>query len=222
MRELIVSAALLGLAVACTSPASVLAVIVMLQAPAGVQRALGFMAGWAAAIGAIAFVLAVFPSADFHSSHTTPSRAASILELLLGVALVVTAWMVWRRPPARAPRDPIPPRLTTAIYRHPSLSFAAGALMLTYSITIVAALEILKADVGPAQRVVAMIVYALASMVTIGAPVAITIVRPDRSTVALAAGRAWIGRHSRTVTVVMLALIGAGIAAKALFDLLAG
>jgi len=78
VQTLIVSVALLGLAVAVSSPTSVLAVLVILEMSAGVRRGVAFVVGWVAAIALFGVVLVVFPALDFQRSQTTPSRAASI------------------------------------------------------------------------------------------------------------------------------------------------
>ena len=88
MQTLIVSVALLGLAIAFSSPTSVLAVYVLLGMPSGVRRSVAFVGGWVMTIVLIGVLVVVFPSFDFHSSRTTPSRAASVAELVVGCMLV--------------------------------------------------------------------------------------------------------------------------------------
>jgi hypothetical protein len=156
---------------------------------------------------------------DFQRSQTTPSRAASVAELVIGVALVVAATIVHRRPAAETPEDPIPEWLTRLVGRHWAVAFAAGAFMLTYSITIAAALETLKAHVGTVDKIVALAAYGTASIVTIAAPIVLALVAPQRAGAALAGFRRWLTVHSRTISVVVLVVIGVAIIAKAAFDL---
>jgi hypothetical protein len=219
MQTLIVSVALLGLAVAVSSPTSVLAMLVILDMRSGIQRGVAFVVGWVATIALFGVVLVLFPAMDFQRSQTTPSRAASIAELLLGAALVVGAVLVQRRPVAEVPKDPIPEWLTRLVGRHWAVAFAAGGFMLTYSITIVAALEILKAHVGNIDKIAAVIVYAATSVLTISAPIVFALVAPERAATALTRFRDWLTVHSRTISVVVLAVIGLAIMAKAVFDL---
>jgi len=219
VQTLIVSVALLGLAVAVSSPTSVLAVLVILEMSAGVRRGVAFVVGWVAAIALFGVVLVVFPALDFQRSQTTPSRAASIAELAIGAALLVGAAAVRRRPSQETPRDPSPEWLTRLVGRHWAVAFAAGAFMLTYSITIVAALEILKAHVGTLDKIVALAVYGAASIVTIAAPIVVALVFPERAGAALAAFRRWLTLNSKTISVVVLAVIGLAIIAKAAVDL---
>jgi hypothetical protein len=219
MQTLIVSVVLLGLAVAVSSPTSVLAVLVILEARSGVQRGVMFVVGWLATIALFGVVLVLFPALDFQRSQTTPSRAASIAELVLGAAMVVGAVVVYRRPVAEVPKDPVPEWLTRLVGRHWAVALAAGGFMLTYSVTIVAALEILKAHVSTLDEAVAFAIYGLASIVTISAPIVIAFVAPERAEAALTGFRNWVTVHSRTISVVLLAVIGLAIMAKAVFDL---
>ena len=219
MQTLIVSVVLLGLAVAVSSPTSVLAVLVILEVRSGVQRGVMFVVGWLATIALFGVVLVLFPALDFQRSQTTPSRIASIAELVLGAAMVVGAIVVYRRPVPEVPKDPVPEWLTRLVGRHWAVALAAGGFMLTYSVTIVAALEILKAHVSTIDQAVALAIYGLASIVTISAPIVFALVAPERAAAALTGFRNWLTVHSRTISVVLLVVIGLGIMAKAAFDL---
>lgn len=221
MQTLIVSVALLGLAVAFSSPTSVLAVYVILAMPSGLRRAVAFVGGWVATIALIGVLVVVFPSFNFHSSRTTPSRAASTAELLLGAGLVLAAILLHRRPATEQPKDPVPEWLVRLVGRHWAVALVAGGVMLTYSVTIVAVLEILKANVDALDRAVAMAVFALTSIVTITAPIAYTVLAPDRAKADLERSRRWLIRHSRTIGVTLLAVIGVAIMLKAIYDLAA-
>ena len=221
MQTLLVSVALLGLAVAFSSPTSVLAVYLLLTMPSGLRRSVAFVGGWIATIGLIGVIVVVFPTTDFHSSHTTPSRAASIGELVLGAMLVVGAVVVQRRPVTGEPKDPVPEWLVRLVGRHWAVALVAGGVMLTYSVTLVAVLEILKADVDALDRVIAIAVFALTSIVTITAPIAYTALAPGRAATDLARSRRWLIAHSRTIAVALLVLIGVAIMLKAVYDLVA-
>jgi hypothetical protein len=219
VQTLLVSVALLGLAVAFSSPTSVLAVYVLLSMPSGLRRSVAFVGGWIATIALIGVIVVVFPSLDFHSSQTTPSRAASIGELVVGALLVVGAVVVQRRPATGEPKDPVPGWLVRLVGRHWAVALVAGGVMLTYSITIVAVLEILKANVDALDRAVAVAVFAVTSIVTITAPILYTVLAPARATADLARSRRWLIAHSQTIGVVLLSAIGIAIMLKAAYDL---
>ena len=219
MQSLIPSVALLGLAIALSSPTSVLAVYVLLGMPHGVRRAVTFVIGWLVTIGLIGVLVVVLPTFDFTSSKTTPSRTASAIELLVGAALVGAAVLLHRRPANENPRDPVPGWLVRLVGRHWAVSLVAGGVMLTYSITIVAVLEIFKANVDAIDRAVAVAVFGLTSIVTIAAPIIYTVAFPQRAGRDLERSRRWLILHSRTIGVVLLTVIGAAIMLKAGYDL---
>ena len=88
MGSLIPEVAGLGLAVAFTSPGSVVTVIILLSMSNGVRRAIAFICGWILAIGVLGVLMIfVLHGQDFGSKQTTPSRAASAIEVVLGLLL---------------------------------------------------------------------------------------------------------------------------------------
>src|SRR3954463_1384068 len=102
MATLLAEVAALGPAVPFTSPVSVVTVIVLLSMPAGRRRALALVRGWLVAIGVLrALALFVLHGQDFGSRSSTPSQAASAIEIVLGSALLVWAVVAFRR------RDPL-------------------------------------------------------------------------------------------------------------------
>jgi hypothetical protein len=178
------------------------------------------VAGWVATIALIGLIIITFPALDFHRSRTAPSRAASIAELAVGCFLVGGAVVLHRRPTAEpAQADPMPAWLVRLVGRHWAVALAAGGVMLTYSLTIVAMLETLKANVGTLHRIAAVTVFALTSIVTIAAPIVCATVAPNQTAARLDGWKQWLASHSRTIGVILLAGIGTAIIAKAIYDL---
>src|SRR5205823_12345989 len=113
MGTLVAEVAALGLAVAFTSPVSVVTVIVLLSMPSGRRRALAFVIGWLIAIAAIgAIAIFVLHGQNFGSRHSTPSQAASALEILLGSLLLL--WRYWPIAGESRPRKAWPSRSGSA------------------------------------------------------------------------------------------------------------
>ena len=92
--------------------------------------------------------------------------------------------------------------------------------MLTYSLTIAAAAEILKANVSAADDALAFAVFAAASIVTILAPVVVAIAAPEQSAQRLSAWRRWLLGNSRTIGLIVLIVIGVLLIAKGAHDLI--
>ena len=161
MGTLVAEVAALGLAVALTSPVSVVTVIVLLSLPAGRRRGIAFLIGWLIALAVIAaLMLFVLHGQNFGSRSSSPSRAASALEVLLGSVLLIWAVVAYRRrEPASGGASP-PKWLDRIEGTHWLLAVAVGALMLSYGLTLAAASEILKANVSTLDAGVAIGVFA--------------------------------------------------------------
>jgi threonine/homoserine/homoserine lactone efflux protein len=211
-----------GLAVAFTSPGSVVTIIVLLSMSSGRRRAIAFICGWLLAIGVLAVLMIfVLHGQDFSSKHTTPSKAASIAEIVLGALLLVVSVRMYRRPKSdKGPESP--PQWLDRVEATPwSLCVVVGAVMLSYALSLAAWAEILKANVGTAEAVTAAIVFAVTSIVTIAAPVVVVLVAPERSTQVLASWRAWLLANSRSIALIALMVIGALLIVRGAYDLAA-
>jgi hypothetical protein len=222
MGTLIPEVAVLGLAVAFTSPGSVVTVILLLSMSSGLRRAVAFICGWLLAIGLLAVLMIfVLHGQDFSSRHSTPSRAASIVELVLGCLLLVGSVRAYRRP--REQRGPqSPPKWLDRIDRiHWLLGVAVGAVMLSYALSLAAVAEILKANLSSLDAAVASIVFAATSITTITAPVVIVLVAPNRSAQVLSTWKQWLLGNSRSIALIALMVIGAILLVRGAYDLAA-
>ena len=126
-----------------------------------------------------------------------------------------------RRRPPRTATSETPKWLAKLDNTHWVLAIVVGAFMLTYSLTIAAAAEVLKANVSAEDDILAFAVFAIASLVTILAPIVIAIAVPDRSTRVLAAWRSWLLGNSRMIGLIALVVIGAALIARGVHDLIA-
>ena len=222
MTTLIPVIAGLGLAVAFTSPGSVVTMIVLLSMSSPLRRAIAFICGWVLAIGVLALLMIfVFHGQDFSSKHTTPSRTASIVEIVLGALITVGGARLYRRPrTAKGPESP--PEWLDRIERvHWSVCIVAGAVMLSYALSLAAIAEILKANVSTFAASLAAVVFAATSIVTIAAPVVVVVATPRRSNEVLASWRAWLVANSRSIALIALMVIGVFLIVRGAYDLTA-
>lgn len=211
----------LGLAVALCSPVSVVTVIVLLTMPSGRRRGIAFVLGWLVAIGVIAAVVVGFAHGqDFSSHSTTPSRAASWAEIAVGLIAVLAASRALRRRPQGKSESSTPKWLDRLDRTHWVLGLVVGAFMLTYSLTIAAAAEILKANVSAEDDAFAFLAFAVASILTILAPIVVALAAPDRADERLASWRRWLLGNSRTIGLIALVVIGAILVGKGAHDLI--
>ncbi len=211
----------LGLAIAVCSPVSVVTVIVLLTMPAGRLRGIAFVVGWLLAIAVIAaLVVTVGHGQDFSSHETAPSRAASWAEIAVGLIAVLSAGRALRRRRPDAPSSETPKWLNRLDRTNWLLAVVVGAVMLTYSLTIAAAAEILKAHVSEEDDILAFVVFAVASILTIAAPIVVALMAPDRAEQRLAAWRAWLLGNSRVIGLVALVVIGVALIVRGAHDLI--
>jgi hypothetical protein len=212
----------LGLAVAFTSPGSVVTMIVLLSMSSPLKRAMAFICGWVLAIAVLALLMIfVLHGQDFSSRQTTPSRTASIVEIVLGALITVGSAHLYRRPKtAKGPESP--PQWLDRVERvNWSLCIVAGAVMLSYALSLAAIAEILKANVSTAAASIAALVFAVTSIVTISAPVVVVVAKPERSSEVLASWRAWLVGNSRSIALIALMVIGALLIVRGAYDLAA-
>jgi Sap, sulfolipid-1-addressing protein len=217
---LVAEVAALGLAVAFTSPVSVVTVIVLLTMPSGRRRALAFVGGWLFAVAVLgALTLFVLHGQDFGSRNSTPSRAASAIEVALGCALLVWAVVTYRRRQPSKGGQSTPKWLARIEQTHWLIGIAVGAIMLSYGLSLAAASEILKANVSRADAGAALGIFALTSMITVLAPIAVVLVAPERSEQTLAAWKSWLLGNSRAVALVVLMVVAALLIVRGVHDL---
>ena len=222
MGTLVAEVAALGLAVAFTSPVSVVTVIVLLSMPSGRRRALAFVIGWLIAIAAIgAIAIFVLHGQDFSSKHSTPSRAASALEILLGSLLLLWAVVAFRRRKPSKESVAEPKWLSRVEGTHWLLAVAVGAIMLSYALSLAAASEILKANVSRLDAAAAIVVFSVTSIVTVAAPIVVALAAPERSAQRLATWKAWLLGNSRTVVLLVLMVVAAFLVVRGIYDLVA-
>lgn len=196
--------------------------IVLLSMSSPLRRAIAFICGWVLAIGVLALIMIfVLHGQDFSSKQTTPSRAVSIAEIVLGVLITVGSARLYRRPrTAKGPESP--PRWLDRIERvNWSVCVLAGGVMLSYALSLAAIAEILKANVSTAAASLAAVVFAAMSIVTIAAPVVVVVAAPERSNEVLASWRAWLVGNSRAIALIALMVIGALLIARGAHDLAA-
>ena len=220
MGTLLAEVAALGLAVAFTSPVSVVTVIVLLSMPSGRRRALAFVIGWLIAIAAIgAIAIFVLHGQNFGSRHSTPSQAASALEILLGSLLLLWAVVAYRRRKPSKESVAEPKWLSRVEGTHWLLAVAVGAIMLSYALSLAAASEILKANVSSLDAGAAIVVFSLTSIVTVAAPIVVAVTAPERSAQRLAAWKSWLLGNSHTVALVVLMVVAALLIVRGVSDL---
>jgi Sap, sulfolipid-1-addressing protein len=91
--------------------------------------------------------------------------------------------------------------------------------MLSYTLSLAAVAEILKANVSALDASAAALAFAAASIVTIAAPVVVVLLAPERSAEVLVSWKGWLLANSRSIALIALMVIGALLIARGAVDL---
>lgn len=160
----------------------------------------------------------VLQGQDFHSRHTSPSRAASAAEILIGCLLLLFAVRTYLRPHHKPKTQSQPKWLIRIEDSHPVFAVVVGMVMLSYGLTLTAAAETLKAHVGAVDAAVVGLVFAATSMITVAAPLAIALIAPERAATTLTTWRDWMLAHSRAIALIALMVIGLALMVRGIHD----
>jgi len=194
------------------SPLPVIAVLVLLPAPAGSAGGVGFLVGRLAGVGAIAGVVSVL-SELFAEATTESSTVSRVLRIVLGLGLMAWAIVKWRGRP-RGDEAEIPKWMasidgmsTWGATRLGVIISVANPKELAFGIG--AGLTIGAAGLAVGPTVIAVAIYTVIACLTVALPVLAALVGGARMAEPLASAREWMVRNNAAVISVVLLVIGA-------------
>jgi hypothetical protein len=169
-------------------------------------------------LGALSVTLAIGVVAAFvlgnaaASQTSSPKTWVAVVDIVAGVLVLAYVLRALRRP-----RDPN--RVAGMIERmskltgSPAMAIAgAGATLANPGGFIPLALkEISQLDPSAAQYIVGWVLFALVSLLPLGAALVMLMLARDRAMRILTAARAWLEQHARTVAAVILVLLGVAL-----------
>jgi hypothetical protein len=211
------------------------AVVVVLRSEHSRLHGIAFAIGFLAA-QALVCVLALWLGTDsLPRTGSAHAVAEAIIQVLLGVALLVTAQRVRHpHPQPIVPREPGPlaqklrARQTAMLERIGALDtgpiVGAGALLgvggpKRLLLTLLATAGIATAHVSRTERASLVVVYVLLATVLVWAPVLLAVVWGNRAGEWTATVQAWWKAHRATATFVPLVLFGAYFLVAGVIDL---
>ena len=199
-------------------------VLLLLQSPAGLRKAIAFVFG-AVAVRLVQGVLFgfVFGAAAEAYPDDGPAIIASTLLLVVGILLLIAAFKKWRKQPD--PDEP-PPQWMAALSGLSTLkAVGAGALMIAISVkqwvfTLTAIDVIQGAALGTSAGVAAYLIYTLATQVLVLLPILAFAVAPQQSAKPLRAAHAWLERNNRAIVIAVSLVFGVYFLFKGLSGLI--
>ena len=224
MSSDLTSVILLGLACAA-NPWGIMMAVLLLNAKRGLWVVWAYVAAWVAAISVtMALLLLGFGSTS--TSSSTTSKAVSIVEIVIGLALVgfgARSLLKARRERSAAPTEKLEqkqPRWLRAIAEISIVgAFLLGIYSATYPVVVAAAGEILRSDVSASDQATLAVIFVILGSSTVIAVAALGTFAPSRSASFLARMRAWLTLHNSEVLTAILLVFGVALIARGIQSL---
>ncbi len=206
--------------IASLYPFGLAALFLLFGATRPKARAAVFLAGAAVCTLAVGFLF-VFVLRDEGISKSSQQTPHYALELAIGVAFLVGAWIVAHHVP-KPRNDDEPSRITKAASNSGLLAvFVVGIAMYTPSPTYLAALEVISSSrlsAGAASVWVIIVVVLL--LITIEVPILLFCQAPAWTVPKLSALNAWLARNGRKLFTIVLVVLGVWEVTRGLVGLL--
>ncbi len=206
---------ILPLAIVCAlSPWAIIAVILMLASDRPVNS-VGWIAGWTLSTFVIGVVFVLFLGGYDFSKATTPTKAASIAQIALGVLLLLASVRFWARRPARTGKLPTEPGWMKKISSMRFIwAFLIGAFWINTTLVVAAAIDTVRANLPDGESIVVFALFTLVTVSVQGALILYAYAMPERAGVGLARFRERVARNQDVGLAVIALVIGSWLISK--------
>lgn len=201
----------IAVAVAASS-VPILVTLSILLSPNGDRVAGPFLAGWLVGMTALVIGCTLIAQAlPRQGSPREPEQAVGIAEIVVGALIIVVA-VVGRFRTPKAGADEPPKWLARMSRLGPGEAFALGAVLnirpKSLLLVVAAALSIRGAGLTAVESVVVIACFVVIGASTVAVPIVAAKVAPRRTAPRLASMRDWMSRNSRSITGLILVVIG--------------
>jgi hypothetical protein len=187
-------------------------VILILLSPTRNRSAIPFLIGWLIGLAGVAAAFTLFAILLPESSAKRPQIGVAILLMLVGISLIVVSIVTWRKAVERPASDSLPRWLSAVSSIGPVSAFGLAiglnlrpkALLLSAAVGV----SINADDLGIAPAAVVIGIYTIVASLTVSVPVILTLASPTRMEPRLVQIRGWLERNNRTVSIIIMLVIG--------------
>ena len=222
MGSAIAEVAPTAIGMALINPLPIMAVILLLLSPQGTSTAPAFLAGWVLGMLIVfGILLFVFSPENIVGDDTDPSTLASIVNLLLGAALLFLAFRTWRTQPQDSEDISLPSWMGALDRASPAAALRFGAFFSgpnpkNLAFMIAAAIAIAQGELAAGQKLIPIAIYVLLASLGVAAPLIWYAVAQRSAVARLAEWRDWlVGNYALLMTIVLL-LFGVALFAEGL------
>jgi threonine/homoserine/homoserine lactone efflux protein len=207
------SGELLPLAVAIAiSITTIITTILMLLSPKAKRRTVGLLVGCVVGVGGavalFALLAGLLPTQD-----SGGSRAAAVINMVVGVLLVVLALRQWRVRPARGDRAELPKWMAEVDSMTPTKALVLGVLLSAVVpknllLALSAGVIVSEAGLSVGRASVVIVVFTVIATSTVAVPVVAHLVAPARMHGPFQRLREWLVENNVTIMGLLLLVIG--------------
>jgi threonine/homoserine/homoserine lactone efflux protein len=213
VREAIGQVLPLAVAVAI-SPLPIVAVVLMLVTPRARANGPAFIVGWLGGLAVLGAILLAIASGGDANDDNERADWVSVLELVLGVALLLLSVKQWRGRPTDGEEPPVPKWMGALDGFTAVKALAAGAVLSSVNpknllLAIAAAAQISQTAISGGEQVAAWALFVLVATAGVAVPVVIYFALGERAGPVLGSLKNWMARNNRAVMAVLLLVIGA-------------
>jgi threonine/homoserine/homoserine lactone efflux protein len=203
------------------SPVPIIAVVLMLVTERARVNGPAFVVGWLLGLGIVGTIVLLGSGPADPTTDGEPATWVSVLELLLGVALLLLATKQWRGRPHGADESPAPKWMGAIEGFGPGKALGAGVILAGANpknalLTIAAAVSIAGVGISGGEQAVVFAVFAVIATVGVATPVVIYFTMGERAGPLLDRLRTWMARNNAVIMAVLLLVIGAKLVGDAI------
>jgi len=207
------SGELLPLAVAIAiSITTIITTILMLLSPKAKRRTVGLLVGCVVGVGGAVAVFTLLAEL-LPSQDSGGSRAAAVINMVVGVLLVVLALRQWRVRPARGDQAELPKWMAEVDSMTPTKALVLGLLLSAVVpknllLALSAGVIVSEAGLSVGRASVVIVVFTVIATSTVAVPVVAHLVAPARMHGPFQRLREWLVENNVTIMGLLLLLIG--------------
>lgn len=196
------------------SPFPIVGVVLMLATPRARTNGLAFLLGWVGGLALVGTIVLLVAGGVGASDGAEPESWVSVVQLVLGAALLLLAVRQWRRRPTGEAEPPLPKWMQTIDTFASGKALAFGFALAAVNpknllLTVAAAASIAQTGLSSGDEAIALGVFVVLGTLGPGLPVAIYFAAGGRAQHILGELRQWLVHNNVAIMAVLLLVIGA-------------
>lgn len=220
MREIVPLA--IGVAI---SPVPIIAVILMLFTQRAQANSLVFLLGWVVGLAGACTLFVWLSGTQDLSTAGEPSTAASWINVVVGVLLLLAALRQWQSRPEPGDEAKGPRWMKRIDALGPGIALGLGVLLSAVNpknllLTVKAGVSIGGAGLSAVDEAVAIAGFTLIGSITVALPTIAYVVAGERAKPSLNRAKAWLLLKNAMVTAALLAVLGVALLGNGIAGLL--